>query len=399
MASKYYETQHVFSRTSLPTLKRLMEQICKEGKFEFDCEWSTNKSERVHYAMETFEELPVQHKEKIVTAFYWIHTITETPKVMPTVFHMLEESGATITDSIRKAPRADLAAFAYWTLDQKTWRQLCTMTRLLQIHKRDWYIAKVDSLPENVVPRTDDETLKKIKDDLCTRIFRLEGRAEHGFCSHVYHPEMHMHCFHVDLTDHPFHKKFFFKGSKFHEKVFKDTYEDIYCFYEDTHEMSICADADSDECIARCGIVAKTIFSNVATVAKKGKPIFNLSYLITHKANIPVPEGGKIKSARIVSAAAARRGIAGSATKWDRKVCPHDLHDVIVGSLQWEKIDISELVFRQMDIQFVYDDAYGTRQSFCCHLSRNCANYFDADPYIQDEIRQVLKEAGILIAA
>ena len=398
MASKYFETHHVFSRTNREMIQRLVTKIAVECNFEFPCDWSASKDERIGNAMETFRSLKPEHKEKIVSTFYWVHTITETPKVMPTLFHMIKDAGVEVTNSMRRAHRADLAAFAYCTLDQKAWRQLCTMTRLQQIHKRDWFVAKVD-VPDGIVPATDDETLKTIKDALCERIFSLEGRGEHGFCSHVYHPELKMHCFHIDLTDHPFHKKFFVKGSKFNERVFKDTYEDIYCYHEDTHEMSVCADADSDERIDRCAIVAKTIFSGAANVAKKAKPVFNLSYLKFHTAVIPVPTGSHITGAKIVSATASRKGIPGTTTRWDRKVSQFDLHDVIVGSLKFEGIDISELVFRQLDIMFDYTDAYNAPQTFCCHLSKNNATYLDADPFIQDDIRALLKEAGILIAA
>ena len=48
---------------------------------------------------------------------------------------------------------------------------------------------------------------------------------------------------------------------------------------------------------------------------------------------------------------------------------------------------------------FDYTDAYNAPQTFCCHLSKNNATYLDADPFIQDDIRALLKEAGILIAA
>ena len=398
MASRHFETHIVFSRTNRSMIERLVGKIAAEGGFTFDCDWNGTRDERVANAMKTFNSLKTEQKEKIVSTFYWIHTITETPSVMPSVFKMIEDAGTEITDSVRKSHRADLVAHAYCTLEPKAWRQLCTLTRIQQIHKRDWFVAKVD-VPDGIAPATDDETLKGIKDALCERIFNLEGRCEHGFCSHVYHPELKMHYFRIDLTDHPFHKKFFVKGSKFNERVFKDTYQDIYCYHEDTKEMSICADGDSDERIDRCAIVAKAVFAGAASVAKKGKPIFNLEYLKRHAAVLPVPAGSHIKSAKIVSAAARRRGIPGTATKWDRKVSSFDLRDIIIGSLKYESIDIAELEFRQMDIQFTYTDAYGAPQTFCCHLSRNCANYLDADPFIQDDIRALLKETGILIAA
>lgn len=167
--------------------------------------------------------------------------------------------------------------------------------------------------------------------------------------------------------------------------------------------LSICSDYDSatDKVIARAWLVGVlgSDEANRIMLEMPQRDTFTLDFIKYRSADIPVPAGSVIESAKVVLANTKKRGRGNKnfLLKSDDEM--DDLHVMLINSWTANHLCADDFDVTRMEIIFTYTDADGAAGSMRCKFSRQKSNYLEAPDTLKSAIHQLLVERRIINVA
>ena len=398
---QHYRTDLVIARTEFGPIVKMMKAIAERRHFQFNHEldYISKRGPRmkVQPIMNILNELEKPNHDIIIAEFQRLNTIAFTKKMATTILRLLENHGVEIPPEIRSASISGKAAWAYAMLPEKAWHQICSLTQVAQIARNSWTTVNLLNIPEDFQIDTSDEMQERIKSGICEFISKTEGRAEAGFCGHYYDEDNNEDCFTLSMTDHPILKTIHVTKSRFRERPFKDVFQIVFRYNRTTHELHVCSDGNETFDKHLCNVWAKTIFPEAddIEIVIPNTDTYNLEFIKYRSGNLPIPEGSHIKSATVVS---ARTQVTTNSRKWFALHLDghEDLHESLLNTWKANHVEPIEMSIKRIEIDFVYQDPMGERQTLRYFFSQSTSDYQSAPADAVISIRDILLDIGII---
>ena len=397
----HYRTDLVIARTEFGPLVKMLKAIAERNHFQYNREldYITERGpkKKVTPINDALNALDKANHDIIVAEFQRLNTIAFTKQIATTILRLLDNHHIEVPVEIRNATMSGMAAWAYAMLPEPAWQQLCSLTQVAQIARNSWTTVDLHGIPEGYPIDTSDEMQERIKAAICEFISKSEGRAEAGFCGHYYDEDNNEDCFTLSMTDHPILKTIHVTKSRFRERLFKDVFQIVFRFNRTTHELHVCSDGNESYDKKLCNVWAKTLFDGVEDieVVVQTADTYNLEFIKYRSGDLPIPEGSRITSAKVVC---ARTQMTTNSKKWNTWHLDgnDDLHTFLLKTWSANNIDVADMGVKRIEVDFDYLDPTGHRQKLHYYFSKSSSDYLSAPADAINYIREILVSVGVL---
>ena len=396
----HYNLKKVMKRTMWLPMIESLETMAKRGGFSYAEDLRKAPKgmiQKAEFLADVVRRLDDRQKDIIHAEFQWLNMMAFTPKITTNILRELENAGAEVDKAVKSTTVATMAAYAYAHIPVEAWRRLCTQTQIMQINKNAWTTVRVKGVPDGYAIDSSDLTQEAIKKSVCGYIYQTEGRAEQGYCSYYLDEARGEHIFRIVMTDHPQFKKFWVKKSVFRERNFRDTAELVFRYVPSLGELSVCSDGDEpfDKSLCECWRDAAFADLEGVTIEIVEKCAYNLDIIKRHSGKLDIPDGSKVKNARVILASVEDKK---DRSDWTTHHASrrNDVHTKLVNEWRSGGRDPDEFIVKRLEIEFDYVDPCGAEMTLKCNFTRSSSNWMSQPSDAQKYIREILEMAGII---